>query len=323
MIPNSWIAGLFILLCSFGMTGCLLTPSEPEKIFDPADPPRNIRLPSLDQRNADPILWLTLYYQKPDPSRIAVVLKQLQDINAFEASGAQDYVTAFLITLIRTDPVLIGKVLSDCDFLEENGETIIASALWLAKTPESRDLLKSMARRNPAYGRFLGMSPPDAEIDEITDTPGLNIAWGYFHSTGELRYLNLILECLNEKNYRKHQSAVLKKVNQLAVQMLADNCVSDPLVLLYCKKFRENCPSAIEYDLDRVIAIANNRIRQIDEAAIKEKLKRMEQMAGLEPETETKPAAQPAPLGRDAPLDLQWEHKRKALPPSLPAAQKN
>lgn len=263
---------VFAAALAGGLSGCLWGDlSSPEPIGE-AVSPDGLKPPMGIERYTSPVIWMALYYQDPDPGRFPVVLKQLEDQGFLSAANAQDYVTAFLITLLRENPssneFSLIKNLSEADYFDQDAEGVISSAFWLMGNAEGVAALKTMVRRNPSFGRFLGITPPSIEVDEIIDEPGLNIVWGCFHATGDLRHLRKIVNCLDEDRYRKGQNVVKKKVNQLAVYMLADNCYTDPLVLAYCKKALEDCPAAVQYDLERVVNIAEMRRQKAEDDAL-------------------------------------------------------
>lgn len=243
----------------------------PVSIYDPENRPST--LPTLTERLQEPLLWVMSFYQNQDVSQLASVIEQLDRSGFFESGGAQEYFTAFLVAVLRLKPQETADLASQCDFLEGNGETILACSLWIARTDESKAQLKRMAQTKSEYNQYLGVTPPAFLPQKITTITGLNASWGIFHASGDQRYLNMMIGCLDEDIYRKTDLVEMKQVNQLAVQILTDNCVRDPLVMNYCVNFSQDCPPSYQYDLDRMIGIAKKQLNAIAEEKIRESMR--------------------------------------------------
>lgn len=263
---------LFCALCVvFAMAVSVACSVNSEKLYKPhsilEDKAPSTPLVTKLERLRDPYLWCATYYQYNDYENVPSTLEYINRIGDFRREGVQDYVTAFLAYVFRMNPDKTDYIAERCrSFASERGATILATALWLARTDSAAQQFRSMARESSEYGHMLGTTPTPVVPRVIKDITGVNAALGAFHATGDAQYLDLLINCLDETQYNKNEE--LKRVSQVTKVMLPHFASQDPVMFDYCKKRNQNPPSGIAYDLATVIRHTESQIRRAQDERV-------------------------------------------------------
>lgn len=217
------------------------------------------------ERVTDPFVFFSRFFANPQPYRMVSAMQRLYEQNAFENDEVAMYISGFLVGVLQKYPQETSSMERGCSrFMRGSGNDIFAFALWNANTPEAKKQLKALNEYHGNARYFLGRKLEKFNPETIESTLDLNLCWGFFHATGDLVYLRKILDCLNEDVYRKHSDANKNYVSNVAIETLTYNCILDPFILGYCKRFSETAPSAYSYDLNKVINLSDQYLAELE-----------------------------------------------------------
>jgi hypothetical protein len=207
--------------------------------------------------------WMTNYYLKPEPERLAVAVSYMSHSGMLDKSSTATPLGGFLSGVFHANPVRVPGWLDSMGRLPEEQLPGVLIGIRFAGLPDSRArahrLLQSHAKLQEQLGSLdtLGATT----LEQITlegGAPVLDALWGRFMATGDRAPVERVIEALpflDAKDDEWRQS-----IGGAAGWSLTSNAVQHPRVLEVCEAVALNQKSGESAHLREVIATAKERL---------------------------------------------------------------
>jgi len=182
--------------------------------------------------------WLTFYYRDPHPDQVVAQLKAWSSEGTLQNSNALAPLTGFLSQVFRQNADQIESWYTQIKNFPKADLETITRAIWISNTKESKLLLKE---KYP--GVFDDQTPPDILTLKL-DAPGaLDLLWGYYFATGDIKVLRRIVSMFKYADAPKRLEGIPKNRSPLytilpdaAKWSISSNAQQHPKILQDCKK---------------------------------------------------------------------------------------
>jgi hypothetical protein len=188
--------------------------------------------------------WLSSYYKKPTPDVLVKNVRSLAKEGVLKKESAKPPLVAFFSRIMAQNPQQIDGWLTELGDLEEEEKEVLYTAAWFSDTEEARAYFTK--HKMDAYLH----KAPDILQMEADEPSKLDMFWGYFMATGDIKPIRRVVSALELSKYegaaKRYQSsaqtdqdkkeAYLDATFQSAMWSLESNCRQHPLVLEHCEK---------------------------------------------------------------------------------------
>ncbi|MBN2406451.1 MAG: hypothetical protein JXJ19_02030 [Elusimicrobia bacterium] len=201
-------------------------------------------------------MWMTYYYQKPDPSQAVPAIQTFSKAGAFDDETAHGPMIAFMSILFRDNRPETAEWVLRLEKLPEFHKTIIWEALWLADTPEASECIKEILpkikdkKRAENYRALFTQSPPDLMTMPLALPEELDMMWAAFSASGDAAYIGRIIDTLEYINSKDPGKTV---TGHAAKWSLTANCMHHPKVLEICESEIPLRTGALRTELEEIV----------------------------------------------------------------------
>lgn len=190
--------------------------------------------------------WLLRYYQDPKPEKLVEQVRASARQGLLKDDKAGPLFVGFLSQVMAQNPKEIARWLLELHSLDEEQRSTVVTAAWYSDTEEARACFKDPALKDSA---FLQKPPKILEL-ELDRPQVLDLLWGSFMATGDVKNIRRLVESLSlcehlgaaerfktsAKTEEDNEKAVLELTFNSALWSLQANCGQHPKVLEYCER---------------------------------------------------------------------------------------
>jgi hypothetical protein len=208
--------------------------------------------------------WITYYYVKPEPDRVAEAIRSASSKGFMEAGQKAPPFFGFIAGVISKNPAIAQRLVEQLKSLPIADQPALVLGLWYSTYPEAKPLLeqlrKSMPEHKDMIDNMLANGRPSLLELPLEQGPWvLDALWGYFMATGDDAPVARIISALPWVNVRGDTSRLV--VGGAARWSLISNAIQHKPIMAACRKELASRPKEVTDVLREVIAEAEKDMK--------------------------------------------------------------
>ena len=208
--------------------------------------------------------WITYYYKKPEPGRVADAVLFASQSGLFKDGKAAPPFIGFLAGWFSQNWSSAESVVDALLALPAEDQPVLVLGLWYSAAPDSKAMLARYAARMPSQEKLIAQLTASAQ-PSLTGIPleqgpwVLDALWGNFMATGRDAPVLRLMSALPWASIKGDIPRLL--VGGSARWSLTSNAVQHPRVLEICRTQLSRQPEAVAVPLAEVIRAAEEELR--------------------------------------------------------------
>jgi len=203
-------------------------------------------------------VWSMQYYLDPDPDRVPRFLRELEEHGVLEREGSAEPMIGFLSHVMAANPERLSAWFPPDDRIFLDERAVYYRALWQADVPEAKAILDDVQERGPdelaARLREMRSTSPRPILERPVTSPGaLDVLWGAFFASGDVRYIEAIISVV-EGSASGYEEIVIQGA---AAWSLRANARQHELVYRTCKDYVDEHGRQSSDDLKKIVESAS------------------------------------------------------------------
>lgn len=202
--------------------------------------------------------WSAQYYLDPDPDRIPWFLREVAAQGVLKREGRAGPMIGFLSHVIAENPERLSEWFPPDDRIFRDERAVYYRALWQADVAEAKAILDDVQERGPdeLVEQLLQMrhSSPRPILEWPVRSPGdLDVLWGAFSATGDVRYIESIISVV-QRSASGFEDIVIQRAAEWS---LGANARQHELVYRVCKDHVGDSGLPSSDDLKQIVESAS------------------------------------------------------------------
>jgi len=209
--------------------------------------------------------WVTFYYTRPEPSRVAEAMTSASKMGLFREGKAAPPFFGFLAGVLGKDPSLAPSIVKQLSKLPVNDQPVVVLGVWYSGHKDTRQFLAELTKSMPALetmvANLTGSTAPRLTDISLEEGPWvLDALWGTFMATGEDAPVIRIMSALPWIEVRGNIPKLM--VGGAAKWSLTSNAVQHGRVLEMCREQIRHQSKEVAAVLAQIIAQAEEDLRK-------------------------------------------------------------
>jgi hypothetical protein len=207
--------------------------------------------------------WMTYYYIRPEPEKIAEAIEFYADTDLFAKETTHLVTATFFSAALKNDPEAQKKILYEISSTgSQEAKEAFLHILWLINTPQSKELMLKAVEEwqseelKKTAEDLKNSSGPDILSEPINDVLHLDMLWAMFLATGDAHPVKKIISMLHLKKDGVGEEALL---GAAAHWSLASNALQHRKVYEICKEALQNADPVTQKILEGIIQEVDNK----------------------------------------------------------------
>jgi hypothetical protein len=243
--------GIFLRMCGLALAAfaVVLVPLAADAAKKKAKPPAPF------SRTEELLTWINDYRNNPQPERLPMAFKAMQQNNQFKDIEQAGIYVGFLAGVIGSNPDTAEKLITDMFPMPPPDQVVIVKAIAYSGLAEWKELMGKFVERMPArkviIERYLYGKLPTLRDLPLDSPIGVDANWGYYFATGSSEPIQRLVRTLA---WSRDKNDVEKlTIGSMVKWTLAQNASRDHDLLGYLKTSLPHQPDNVSKPLEEVI----------------------------------------------------------------------